>query len=141
MGTIRDTIDKLQQEIEALEQHRGDLLRAIDILEPLAVGEEAVETPARGRGGKKRKGVDPLARIKNVNRKYDAAYDDNTLLPHLKEPIKLADLAKALKAKRPLLKKALVRLKDAGLVVVVGRARAAAWHATKKGAATPRGNL
>lgn len=139
MGTIRDTIDKLQQEIEALEQHRGDLLRAIDILEPLAVGEEAVEPKAvRGRGGKKKR----VEHLRDVTRAAAGTSDDDAeILRACKEPIRLADLAKVLKAKRPILKKSLMRLKYAGLVVVAGRARAAAWHATKKGAATPRGNL
>jgi len=40
-GAILQTITLLEQEIEALEQRRGDLLRVIDSLRPLA-GEPSI---------------------------------------------------------------------------------------------------
>lgn len=118
----------LTEELEALDRRRLIVVQALDSLTALIGG--APKAPS------------PTPYVAGINERYDKAFkDDAALLAALKEPIKLADLAKQLKANRPKLKKTLVRLKDAGLVVVAGRASAATWQASKKGAATPRGNL
>jgi len=51
-GAIQQTITLLEQEIEALEQRRGELIRVIDSLRPLA-GEASIARGRRKRAAKR----------------------------------------------------------------------------------------
>jgi cell division protein FtsB len=44
---FQQTITALEQELDALDQRRGELARAIDTLRPLASGEEETPHPRR----------------------------------------------------------------------------------------------
>jgi len=107
---IHETIRTLEQEIEALDQRRGDLVRAIDALRPLA-GETFKATPPasnNGNGnGASAPALDSLeARIVAMLRQRGA--------------MKPGALTKALRMERTTLRLQLKNMAKAGLVEITG---------------------
>jgi len=106
---IQQTIRTLEQEIAALDQRRGDLVRAIDALRPLA-GEVVATPPATHNGN---------------GRSARGGPTDERILAVLRErgPILPSALAKAVKLERSTLAVHLKQLTKTGLVEITGSTR------------------
>lgn len=107
---IQLTIRTLEQEIEAIEQRRGDLLRAIEALQPLAGVPTAPARPQASNGARALRGTNGTG-----------PYDDR-IVALLREQgaMKPKAFAKAMKVAPIVLRKHLKRLAAAGVVELTG---------------------
>jgi hypothetical protein len=103
---IQQTIRTLEQEIEAIDQRRGDLMRAIDALRPLAGASVATVMPRNGNGHPGNGHVSLDDRILAFLRTYG--------------PMKPKALAKSAKLKALELRKHLKAMAKSGLVELTG---------------------
>lgn len=143
---IRQTIEILEHEIEALEQRRGELLRTIDALRPLADSSSAAHNGAgRGRtrstqGTKPRRSVRPRPRtpeaLRSARAVPAAALDHhNRDQPRTEAVLKLLangslstkTIAAHLGQDWKILKMALQRLKKSGALMQVGHGPGTKW--------------
>jgi len=124
-GAIQQTITLLEQEIEALEQRRGELLRVIDSLRPLA-GEASSTRGRRKTAAKRNERTNerakrgPTRSLPDVTPKRAAKVDAILKALRAKSPRTPGDLAKALKLRPPTLAYQLKPLLKSGVVLATG---------------------
>jgi len=119
-GAIQQTITLLEQEIDALEQRRGELLRVIDSLRPLA-GEASIARGRRKTAAKRNERTNERARRGPTRSLPDDGGE--AIIAQLKKhagTMTPGALAKALKISRPNLRYQIKPLEKAGRVVSSG---------------------
>lgn len=121
-AAYRETIILLEQEIEAIEQRRGDLLRAIETLRPLA-GDDAPTRTRSPRALKRNERTNERAKRGPRLPRQRSLPDDEAILAQLKEhgTMKPGALAKALGLSVSILRSRLKLLVKAGRIVVTGK--------------------
>lgn len=129
---IRQTIEILEHEIEALEQRRGELLRAVDALRPLA----DPAAPAHNGAGRRRTVVSHASKSgPSVTRasaaldhhNWDQARTDAVLQLLADGPLPTKTIASRLRQDKRVMKQALQRLKKSGALNQVGHGPGTKW--------------
>lgn len=122
MQSVRDTITVLEQEIEALDQRRGDLVRAIDVLRPLAGDVNDEQAPHRRAADKAH--TNGSGKTPPKTARPEKGSDDELILQHLRTaggPLKPGELARAVKLSAFTLRARLKPLAKQKLIVLTGK--------------------
>lgn len=127
---IAAAIQSLEQEIASLDRRRGELLKAIDtmqpLMKPLVFGGQAIAAPAkRGRPAKGRKPerLKRATRVPRAARTSLSTEDTGAAILkalHATSPQRPSELAKALGLRMPTLRYHLMPLEQSGQVVITG---------------------
>lgn len=122
---IAKTITLLEQEVEAIEQRRGELLRVIDTLRPLA-GDGRTSTPGRSARAAKRRTdgrTEQSSRRRATRSRPDWADHEGAILNALraKSPQRPGELATRLKLDSAVLRYRLKPLLKRGAVLATGK--------------------
>lgn len=122
-GPITQTIDLLEQELDAIDQRRGEIEKAIEILRPMADGLDATHRDAHAVPAERR----APARLSSV---ADTDRRDKIRKLLSLGPMSTREIAKALRLDRKIAKMALQRAAKVGMLEGVGHGPGRKWRLT-----------
>jgi len=120
---IQQAIRMLELQVEGLDERRGELVKAIDALRPLAESKKKISKTAAKRNERTNERTNERAkRAPRRTARRSLPDDGETIIAALrvKSPQSPADLAKVLKLARPTLTRQIKALLKSGAVVATG---------------------
>jgi len=137
---LQQAIRTIEQEIEALDQHRSELVRAVDVLRPLAAMSSRVSTNGKSsqNGTERSKARINGTALEGLPDAGVGVQENGRRLKVLEalkaSPLATRELADIIRVDRKLTKMTLQRMAKVGLVIGVGTGPARRWTLPGKSA-------